>query len=113
ITPLNIVLSFIAIAQLLSCVGAIQINDTFLQCDKSTSSMVDLTKNCVLKKEASKKKFIDYAFTDNTNILGKIYQTHNFKLLSKRNDTVFGSGYECRVSELKTILKIDFWNTIF
>jgi hypothetical protein len=123
ISPLNVTILLALIANFLSIVGCTTVLDKFTYCDKSTNTLVDLN-SCKIKKQSTKVSMIDRSVF-NKAVYGKGYtQTNNntvihgkvsafgaeFYPLLKLKDTVFGSAYECRISELKAILKSDFWN---
>lgn len=64
ITPLNVMIGLFFIANLLSIAGAEKVKDKFIRCDKSTSSIVDLSQNCIQKQELTKKNLIDLNFRE-------------------------------------------------
>ena len=79
--------------------------------------MVDLNRTCIPKKHSLKRSI--YNDTAN-NPKSALYQQNKsypknayMRILAKQNYTVFGTGYECRISEVKTIIKTDIWNKVF
>lgn len=78
------------------------ITDDFVYCDKSLKRIVDLKSNSVEKSKKNEFKYKEFdreqAFND----------TWHVTVLAKNKHTVYGFGYECKISIQKTILKSSF-----
>jgi hypothetical protein len=80
--------------------------DDFVYCDKSLKRIVDLKSNCV---EKSKKNEFKYREFDRDQAKNDIFEV---LILAKNKHTVYGFGYECKISIQKTILKSSFYQQL-
>ena len=107
-TPQITVILLIIILQIICIAGQnpnrMWINSKFSYCDKSTANMIDFDTNCQSRPQTATKKFPE--------LTQKSERYMKLSVLFKRKSSVFGSGFECKVSELQTILKSDFLSRI-
>jgi len=86
--------------------NTIHIEGKFKYCDVKTNEIIDLYEPCRNRYE-SKAKFpelIQYHMNNESKSSKKMYH-----ILSKEKNTIYGMAYECKLVELKVILKKSFF----